>query len=242
MSTDRQINFRRVLRALRERQELEQLLEAQPGESLVDAAKRLQSRALTRERMAELLDIDALVDKCEFDRVLYAEDQQAVENATRDLISTIIDEFASVGEDNDPERAKHEAKEMVAVIQVVGDDPDHVAGVLECMAARIRRVGAFIHQAGQTFAHVKYSAGIGEGECPIDAGTFWGVGFAENFPGEEIAFFANKNIAERFAQGKPIFDDEGLQPPAQGDLCVVRSILVGSIWNSTEPEPGGAKQ
>lgn len=38
------MNFRRVLRALREEQELRTILEAQPGESLIDAAKRLKER------------------------------------------------------------------------------------------------------------------------------------------------------------------------------------------------------
>lgn len=45
--------------------------------------------------LAELLDIDALVGKCEHDRVLYAEDGQAVENATRDVISTVLEDIAS---------------------------------------------------------------------------------------------------------------------------------------------------
>lgn len=190
MSINNRTGYRRVLRALREKHELEQILGVRPGESIIDAAKRLRNNSI----------------------------------------------------DIPPEdHVKHDPKETIATIQVVGDDYDHVAGILHCLAERVRREGTFDYREGQTNAFVRHSAGIGDGECVIDAGTFWGVGFAENFPGEEIAFFANKSIAERFAQGKPIFDDEGLQPPAQGDLCVVRSILVGSIWNSTEPEPG-AKQ
>lgn len=190
MSTDRQMNFRRVLRALREQEELKQILGARPGESLVDAAKRIRSRI--------------------------TDDEPILEN--------------------------HEPKETIATIQIVADDRYLVAGILHCLAERIKREGFFEHSEGMTFASVRPSAGNDDGECAIDAGVFWGVGYAESFPGEEIAFFANKNTAVRFSQGKPVFDeDEGLQPPSDGDLCVVRAQLVGSIWNSTEPEPG-AKQ
>ncbi len=191
MSTERTMNYRRVLRALRERKELEDVLGVRSGESIVDAAKRL-----------------------------------------RDRVSGVIE--------SEPEAPKEKPvpQETIATIQVVGDDREHLAGILHCLAERIRLEGTFDYREGQTFAFVRLFKDTGENV--VDPGTFWGVGYAENFPGEEIAYFANKDLAVRFSQGKNVFDEnEGLVPPGSDSLCVVRACLIGTIWNSTEADPHG---
>jgi hypothetical protein len=204
MSTDRQMNFRRVIKALRERQELEQLLGKKPGESIIDAAKRLR---------------------------------KSVDGPAQDIATPTP---SPIG--------KTVYGETIAIIQIVGDNSSHVAEILVRLAERILAEGTFDYdnsstydENGQTCAFIRHSADAGENA--IDPGTFWGVGYAESFPGEEIAFFSNREIAVRFSQGKPIFDEEeGLVHPGDGGLCVVRACLVGTIWNSTEADPheGGA--
>jgi hypothetical protein len=199
MSTDRQMNFRRVIKALRERKELEEILGVKPGESLVDAAKRLR---------------------------------KSVDNSGQDVVAP-----APVG------IGKTVFGEMIATIQIVGESSNHVAEILVRLAERVLSEGAFDYnnsssydENGQTWAFFRHSADAGENV--IDPGTFWGVGYSETFPGEEIAFFANKDLAVRFSQGKNVFDEEeGLAPPRDGDLCVVRACIVGTIWNSTEADP-----
>ncbi len=124
--------------------------------------------------------------------------------------------------------------QIIATIQVVGDSPSEVADEVRTIADRIEREGVF--EFGETFsalAHVRAYPRQG-GEAPIDAGRFWGVGNGEGFPGEEIAYFAHRDMAERFVEGKPMFeDDEGPSP----DLVIVRADLMGTIWNSCDPDP-----
>ncbi len=202
MSTDRQMNFRRVIAAIRERQELEQLLGKKPGESIIDAAKRLRK------------SVDSPA-------------QDATPSAPVGIGKTVYGE-------------------TIATIQIVGESSSHVAEILVRLAERVLAEGTFDYnnsssydENGQTWAFIRHSADAGENI--IDRGTFWGVGYAENFPGEEIVYFANRDLAVRFSQGKNVFDeDEGLVPPSDGTLCVVRACLIGTIWNSTEADPHGA--
>lgn len=139
----------------------------------------------------------------------------------------------------DSEKPKQRRESLIATIQLIGDYPKDIANDLRYLADRIQTQGTFEqHDDDNMIVHVRAYPNQG-GEAPIDAGRFWGVGDGEGFPGEEIAFFADRELAERFVSGKPMFDED--ERP-NSDLVVVRARLMGTIWNSYDPDPEDTKK
>jgi hypothetical protein len=123
---------------------------------------------------------------------------------------------------------------FIATIQLLGDTPKSIAEDLRLIASRIELQGTLeSHDDANMVVHVR-EWGTNAGECPIDAGRYWAVGNSDAFPGEQLAFFACKEHAERMAEGKPLFDDDDGPP---NDPCVTRARLMGTIWNSYDPDP-----
>lgn len=125
---------------------------------------------------------------------------------------------------------------FIATIQLLGNSPKDIASDLRHLADRIEAQGTTEqHDDDNMIVHVReWKSG---GEEPLDAGKYWAVGNSEAFPGEQLAVFARKDHAERMVEGKPIFDDED---GPMNDLCVTRARLVGTIWNSYDPDPEDA--
>jgi hypothetical protein len=122
---------------------------------------------------------------------------------------------------------------LIATIQLLGDSPKDIANDLRIIADRIESQGALEqHDDHNMIVHVReWKSG---GEEPIDAGKYWAVGQSDAFPGEQIALFAQKEHAERMVEGTLIFDEED---GPKNDLCVTRARIVGSLWNSFDPDP-----
>lgn len=121
----------------------------------------------------------------------------------------------------------------IATIQLLGHSPKEIASELRIIADRIESQGTMEqHDDNNAIVHVRdWKSG---GEEPIDAGRFWSVGHCEGEPGNVVALFSEKAHAERMAEGKPIFDDED---GPMNDLCVTRARVVGTFWNSFDPDP-----
>ncbi len=132
------------------------------------------------------------------------------------------------------EKPKQRAESLIATIQLLGDSPKDIANDLRYLADRIQAQGTYEqHDDDNMIVHVREWPRSG-GEAPIDAGKYWAVGCSESFPGEQLAFFADKEMAERMASGKSVFDEEDGPP---NDMCVTRARMVGTIWNSYDPDP-----
>jgi hypothetical protein len=126
---------------------------------------------------------------------------------------------------------------FIATIQLLGDSPKDIASDLRSIAERIEAQGLMEHHDDDNMiVHVR-SWPSNAGECPIDAGKYWAVGQSDAFPGEQLAFFADKDMAERMASNQPLFDEDDA---LSGDACVTRARLVGTIWNSFDPDPEDA--
>jgi hypothetical protein len=52
---------------------------------------------------------------------------------------------------------------------------------------------------------------------------------------EPIAMFADRDLANRFASGQPLYDAD--DEPGGIDRCVLRADVVLSAWNSIDPDP-----
>lgn len=123
---------------------------------------------------------------------------------------------------------------LIATIQVIGDSPKDAADELRHYADMIEKQGPLeSNESHLSIAHVRPWADNG-GEAPLDTGRYWAVGHSEAFPGEQIALFNSKELAERMSEGKPLFTEDD---PAPSDMCVTRARIVGSIWNSFDPDP-----
>jgi hypothetical protein len=125
---------------------------------------------------------------------------------------------------------------FIATLQIIGDTPKDIADELRILAKQIETQGTMeIHEPSGLVVYVReYTSG---GEEPLDAGKRWAVGQSEMDPGDYVALFANKEHAERLVEGAPIFDDED---GPMTDLCVTRARVVGTFWNSFDPDPEDA--
>lgn len=121
-----------------------------------------------------------------------------------------------------------------AVVLAYGASRDELAQALEEKAKEVRaghpdRVtngaeGALLVREG--------SAGTGSGEEAF-AQRMYMVFYSEG-DGDAFAMFSDKELADRLAAGKPLYD-EGDGPGA--DLGVARVDLAGTWWNSYDPDP-----
>jgi hypothetical protein len=127
--------------------------------------------------------------------------------------------------------------DLIATIQLIGKTPKDLADDLRSIADQIESKGTMeAHDDHLMVVHVREWPDNG-GEAPIDAGRYWAVGCSDAFPGEQLAFFADKEMAYRMANGKPVFDEEDGPP---NDMGVTRARLVGTIRNSYDPDPEDA--
>lgn len=62
-----------------------------------------------------------------------------------------------------------------------------------------------------------------------------GVYHDSDYEPRPIAMFADAEVARRVAAGKPMYESDDDRPG--GDLCVMRSDIVLSAWNSYDPDP-----
>ncbi|XXX79122.1 hypothetical protein WMF30_10150 [Sorangium sp. So ce134] len=125
---------------------------------------------------------------------------------------------------NDPH-----AFHLVALI--FGESPVAIADALELYARRIR--------SGETSPGGSPDALIlrqgDRGGCSEDAAVcrMHGVYLAESYEPKPVAMFSDPELARRFANGEPLYD-EGNEPG--GDLCVMRTDIALSAWNHVDQE------
>ncbi len=124
--------------------------------------------------------------------------------------------------------------QLIATIQLIGDSPEDIANELRYLADRVQAQGTYEqHDDDNMIVHVRVWAN-NAGEYPIDAGRYWAVGYSEAFPGEQFALFSSKEFAERLIEGLPMFTEDDPQPT---DMCITRARVVGTLWNSYDPDP-----
>lgn len=121
-----------------------------------------------------------------------------------------------------------------AVVLAYGATREELAASLEAKAAEIR--------AGCSNSVSRGDAGVMLVRQHDDSGgeetmhQRMHMVFATEGDGAEpaIAMFRDKGLAERFATGKPLFDEgDGLGV----DIGIARVDLVGTWWNSVDPDP-----
>jgi len=127
---------------------------------------------------------------------------------------------------------------FIATIQITGDTSKDIADELRLIAEQIEEQGTMESVDPECMVHVRKQGS----EEQLDGGKCWMVGQSETHPSAYVAIFADKTHAERFAadEGKHVIDLADELP--MRDLCVTRARVVGTFWNSYDPDPEDEQQ
>jgi hypothetical protein len=116
------------------------------------------------------------------------------------------------------------ATKIVLTLSHTGE-PQDVASYLRWIADRIERGDAWEEPPpGNPTVHVRSVGPGSSGEEPLLGGRFYAVMRADG-DGDPVAMFADREDADAFR-----FDDNA-------DMCTLRADVVGSVWNSIDPDP-----
>jgi len=129
----------------------------------------------------------------------------------------------------------NQEREEIVVTMVCDGTREDVSADLRALLRRIER-GDLHAMGGNPRFTIRASGASTSGEEPT-SGRYFGVIADNDYSNEPRAMFADRKMAEAFARGEKVTLADADDDALGADYCVCRVDIVGSVWNSYDPDP-----